>query len=1010
MNIAKFSIDNHHFMLIIILLLVAMGALSFFTMPKSEDPAVDIAGGSVIAIYPGGSPADMEELVVELVEEALNELDDIKVITGAAEDGVGIVDIEFTPGSDSDKKYADVVQKVNSIRNSLPSGLMSLEIMQWLISDVYILQLALVSDSAPYREVEDEAEAIQKRMERVPGIMSAKVWALPKREIRVSVDLSRLAALRIPLTQLMGALQDANTNIPGGHVDIGSKRLNIKTSASFGSLDDIRRTAVQSAMGRVVRLSDVADVAWASADEDHLARVNGHRAAFVTVNQKAGTNIFQVFKNLRKVIDESRKTLPPDMRLEVVFDQSKSVSNRVNGFLENLLEGIILVGLVLLFADSSRASLIVMLAIPLSCIIGIGILDMSGYGLEQVSIAGLVIALGMLVDDAIVVTDNISRFRRNGYSDRDSSILGTNQVGWAVTSSTLTTVLAFMPIILMRSVTGDFIRSMPLTVVYTMMVSLAVSLTVTPYLGYRFLNVHKETAFSAPRRMLNRFIENQYRRSLSFALKHPAKIIGSALAAFGLSIGLFFLLGVSLFPKAEKPQLFVNVELPVGTNLEKTDAVSRQVEAMLLSMPQVKTVAANVGHGNPRLYYNAFPERQKPSHAQLFIELKRYKPREMEAFVRTLREQFASFPEGKIEVKELEQGHPIEAAVVVRVIGEKLVMLEKISRDVESILRSEKGTVNVRNPLAAKKSDLRIKINRSKAGALGVPVTEIERSVRASMTGLSVTQYRDAKGKAHDVVVRLPVVGKPSLSDLDKIYATSLSGMSVPLRQLASFGLSASPLAIRHYDLERYSGITADMERGVSVNRVTKRIISKLEAYPWPKGYRYEMGGELESREEAFGGMEKAILASMLGVFAILVLQFRSYIQPLIIFSALPLALIGSILALFITGNSFSFSAFIGLTSLVGIVVKNSILLVDYTNQLRAEGSALVPALKAAGERRFVPILLTALTTVGGLLPLTLAGGTFWAPMGWTIIGGLLTSTALTLIVVPVLYQLYSKQ
>jgi multidrug efflux pump subunit AcrB len=654
--------------------------------------------------------------------------------------------------------------------------------------------------------------------------------------------------------------------------------------------------------------------------------------------------------------------------------------------------------------------LIVMLAIPLSCIIGVGILDWSGYGLEQVSIAGLVIALGMLVDDAIVVTDNISRFRRNGYSDRNASILGTNQVGWAVTSSTITTVLAFMPIILMRSTTGDFIRSMPLTVVYTMTVSLLVSLTVTPFLSYKFMTVHEKTSFTPPRRWLNRFIETKYRNALGFAMKHPKKILLIAGTAFVLSLCLFPLLGVSLFPKAEKPQLFVNIELPIGTALAKTDAVAGKVEAMLAAMPEVKNVTTNVGHGNPRLYYNVFPERQKSSHAQLLVELKRYRPAEMETFVRTLREKFSAFPEGRIEVKELEQGAPVEAPVAVRVIGDQLDMLDKISRDVEVLMKGEKGVVNVFNPLTSTKTDLKIRINRTKAGALGVPMTEIERTVRAAMTGLPVTRFRDDQGKAYDVIVRLPLDGRPKLSDFDRIHVASLSGAMIPLRQIAALELTESPLTIHHRKLERTVSVTADVERGASVDKASKNIMKKLEAYPWPKGYRYEMGGEIESREETFGGMEKAILAAMFGVFAILVLQFKSYSQPLIIFSALPLAMIGSILALFLTGNTFSFSAFIGLTSLVGIVVKNSILLVDYTNQLRAEGMDMVAALKAAGERRFVPILLTAATTVGGLLPLTLAGGTFWAPMGWTIIGGLTTSTALTLIVVPVLYLMYSKK
>ncbi|MBN2201079.1 efflux RND transporter permease subunit [bacterium] len=1008
MSLAKFSVRNPQFVWIMTLLTVALGTFAFVTMPRSEDPAVQPAGASVIAIYPGGSPADMEELLVEPVEKVLNELEDIKALESEASDGLAVVEIEFESGSDPDKKYADVTQKVNAIRSALPDNLLGLEIIKWSISDVYVLQLALISDSASVAELETEAEAIQKRIERVPGIRTTALWALPERQVLVSIDLGRLARLRVPLNQVMAALQDANTNIPGGLVEMGTRRLSVKAVGAFRSLEDIRTTPVHSAAGKVIRLRDVADVAWGHADPDHLGRFNGRRAVFITANQKDDTNIYRIFGRLRAVIGESQSRLPAGMRLETVFDQSVSVKERVNGFLRNLLEGIFLVGLVLLLADSGRSALIVMLAIPLSCVAGILILDWTGYGLQQISIAGLVIALGMLVDDAIVVTDSISRFARSGKPGREAALLGTQQVAGAVTTATVTTLLAFMPIVLMRNITGDFIRSMPLTVIYALTVSLLVSLTVTPNLGVRFLDVNRENRVPPARRRLDRFIETRYRAALEKCLARPRRTVGIAALAFGVSLALFPLVGFSLFPKAEKPQLFVNIEMPAGTALSRTDAAARELERDLMAMPEVRNVTANVGHGNPRLYYNVFPERQKSSHAQLFVELKKYTPAGMERFVNGLRRRYAGFAGGRVQVKELEQGHPIEAPISVRVIGDRLETLESLSRDVEAVLRSDPDAVNVNNPLVSVKSDLQVRINRSKAGGLGVPVTEIQRTVRAGLAGIPVTQYRDAKGRAYDVTVRLPRSGMPSLSDFDRITVTSLSGAPIPLRHLAAVEMTASPLAIRHRGLERCVSVTADVARGASVDRVTKRIMKQLKAYSWPKGYRFGMGGEIESREEAFGGMEKAVLAAMFGVFAVLVFQFKSFIQPLIIFSALPLAVIGSVFALLVTGLTFSFSAFIGLTSLVGIVVKNSILLVDYTNLLRVEGMPLGRALQAAGERRFVPILLTAATTVGGLLPLTLTGGSFWAPMGWTIIGGLLTSTSLTLLVVPALYKLFA--
>jgi len=321
---------------------------------------------------------------------------------------------------------------------------------------------------------------------------------------------------------------------------------------------------------------------------------------------------------------------------------------------------------------------------------------------------------------------------------------------------------------------------------------------------------------------------------------------------------------------------------------------------------------------------------------------------------------------------------------------------------------SASGTINVNNPLRTSKTDIHVRINRAKAGLLGVPLVDIDRAVRAGIAGIPVSSFHDPEGKEYDIVVRLPIRETASLSDLDKIYVSSLSGSQIPLRQVSTLEFSSTPMLIDHYNLERSVTLTADVIGGFSVDEVTGGIIQKMDNFSWPRGYRYEVGGELESREESFGGMLQAILIAIISIFAVLVLQFKSYRQPLIVFSAIPLALVGSVVALLVTGNSFSFTAFVGLTSLIGIVVNNSIILVDYTNQLRRDGMEMLAALKEAGETRFIPIILTTATTIGGLLPLTLGGGSLWAPMGWTIIGGLIASTLLTLIIVPALYKIFT--
>jgi multidrug efflux pump subunit AcrB len=1008
MRLPKLAMENHQFTLIMILLLVLSGIVSFITMPRSEDPQVAKSGSSVVVIYPGANPADLEQLIVDPIEAAVNELDDIKRIDSYMEDGLASVHTEFLVGTDPDEKYSDVVQKVNSIRNQLPQDILYIDLHKWQVSDVCMLQLALVSDSAPYSELEEEAERLKKFLEKISGIRKVEIWAIPEQEVRVAVDLEKMAQMRIPLKQIFGAIQSTNVNIPGGNIDIGSKRFNIQTSGNYQSLSDIQNTIIHSDGTKIVYLKDIADVRFDYEDVAYHARFNNQHAVFVTVNQKERTNIFDIMENLDATISDYKKQLPASIQLHYVFNQSESVADRMSRFFSNLLQGMVLVGLVIFLSLSFRASLIVMFAIPISILIGIGFVDLSGYGLEQMSIAGLVIVLGILVDNAIVVTENVSRFLKMGYNHKDSAVEGTNQIAWAIVSATATTVLAFVPIMMMRDITGDFIRSMPVTVVYTLTASLLVALTLTPYLSSKFLKIEKVIKENRIQRLLNYIIESPYRKTLNYSLSHHRLILLIALGIFLFSLALFPLVGISFFPKAEKPQFIINIDTPKGTNLDKTDEVARYVESVLDSLAEIKHYATNIGHGNPQIYYNIHSKSERSTHAQIFVQFKTKDLKVISTLINDLRKTFTNHPGAKIEVKELEQGPPVEAPIAIKILGENLNELRKIAQDVEEIISSTPGTVNVDNPVRTSKTDLHVKINREKAGMLGVSLADIDRTVRTCMAGMTISKYRNAEGKEYNIVVRLPINSKPTITDFEKIYLTSVMGAHIPLKQLATIEFKSSPMQIDHFNLERDVTITADVLSGYSVDRVTKKIIVKLDQYPWQKNYRYYIGGELESREESFGGMTKAIIIAMLGIFGVLVLQFRSFSQPLIVFSAIPLAIIGSIIALLLTGNTFSFTAFIGLTSLVGIVVNNSIILVDYTNKLRGSGSDLISALKEAGETRFRPIILTTGTTIGGLLPLTLRGGTLWAPMGWTIIGGLLMSTFLTLIVVPVLYKIFT--
>jgi len=1010
MRLPKLAIDNYQFTLVVVALLLLMGISSYLTMPRTEDPPVYIPGASVIVIYPGANPYDMEELVAQPIEEAINELDDIKKIETRMLDGFASIAVEFNFETDADEKFNDVVQKVNAIKEILPDDVYSLDVQQWSSTDVSILQLAFTSETASFNQMGDAAEQLKDEFEKIGDVKKVEIFALPEREVRISLNMEKMAMMNISINQISQILQGNNANIPGGSLKLQGKNFNIKTSGSYKSLDEIRRTIVGAHQGRIVYLESVAEVNYDYEDNKYYARFDGTRAIFLSVQQKENMNIFSIMEEINTALDDFKTQLPTNITLHRAFDQSESVDFRINGFMNNLVQGIILVGIVIFLALGFRAALLVMLAIPFSILISLGFVDLSGFGLQQISIAALVIALGLLVDNAIVIVENIERYIRMGYKRRKAAIKATSELGWPVISATATTMLAFVPLIMMPDKAGAFIESLPVTVIFTLLASLVLALTFLPMVARRFL---KKNASNKPDfnqkgigKFLKRLIEGPYRNTLKYALRKPWLIVGLALLSLVAAGGLFFAVGVTFFPKAERPQLMVRVNAPEGTNIDYTDEITRQVEKVLDTIPLIQHYATNVGHGNPRIYYNIFPKFFTKNYAEIMVVLQEYEIESFDELVSQLRSTFANYPGARIEIKELEQGTPIEAPVSLKLLGEDIQILRKIAEDVEAIVRQTPGAINVDNQLNRKGTDLFFDINRDKAGMLGVPIVSIDQTIRASVAGSIVSEFRNREGEEFNMVLRLPVNGKTSINDFDKIYVRSMSGKFIPLRQLVTISFQDSPGLVTHYNLSRSATINADLESGYYLDEVVNAIESYLQDYNWPRGYTYKYAGEVESRQESFGGMARASIIALIAIFALLVLQFKSLSQPLIIYSAIPLAVIGSVLALLITGNSFSFTAFVGVISLIGIVINNSIILVDYTNNQLAEGKSIDEALKISGETRFTPIVLTTLTTIGGLLPLTLQGGTLWAPMGWTIIGGLFVSTFLTLIVVPVLYKL----
>jgi multidrug efflux pump subunit AcrB len=488
----------------------------------------------------------------------------------------------------------------------------------------------------------------------------------------------------------------------------------------------------------------------------------------------------------------------------------------------------------------------------------------------------------------------------------------------------------------------------------------------------------------------------------------PLVILGLSVLGFVGSILLFPKVGVTFFPTADKPLVLLDIKMPAGTSLKRTEEAANWVESLIDTVDLVKSYTTSIGHGNPRVYYNRVPQNFDKSYAQLMINLNNWEQDEFYEFLAWLRKNCDDYTGGKITVDELKNGPPSEAPIAIRVLGQDLKVLKNLSSDVEKIIAETEGTINIDNPFSVSKTELKVKINKDKAGLIGLPLSDVDLTVRAGLTGLNMGEVNLSSGEKFDLVVRMPFDDEMSIDDFDKIYVTTQTGAQVPLKQIAKLEFQPSASKIFHYNYERNITITANIEQGLKSGELTEQIIEKLNNYNFPEGYGYYVAGDYENQQESFGDLGKILIAALVMIFAVLVLQFRSFRQPFVVFSAIPLAFAGSILALFLTGFSFSFFAFVGFTSLVGIVVNNSIILVDYTNQLIAKGKPLKEAIRESCETRFTPIVLTTLTTIFGLLPLTLTNSNLWSPLGWTIIGGMVSSTLLTLLIVPILYSWFT--
>ncbi len=1006
MKFLEFPVRNFQFTVVVFAMVAALGLSSWFAIPRGEDPPLNVPSFTVVAVYPGASPADLERLVVREVEERLDALDNVDKIESRVSDGVATIGVEFDFSENPDDRYDEVIREMNALRPELPAELARFTVEKITTADVAIAQLALVSETTPYRELDRLAEELEDRLAALPGVRRAERWGVPEPQVDVSLDLGRLSQLDLPPGRVLQAISGESADIPAGRVEAGARVFNVKASGSYETPEEVGATVVVARDGRLVRVRDVADVRWGYEDSTYRALYNGKRAVFVTVTQQDGQNIGVVRDRAWEVLDAFEQELPASVTLERGFDQARNVSHRLSRLGIDLTIAIVLV-LITLLPLGLRAAGIVMVSIPLSLLIGITLLRFTGFTINQLSIVGAVIALGLIVDDSIVVVENITRFLRAGRSRLAAAVEATKQIAVAVVGATATLILAFVPLLFLPGGPGQYIRSLPVAVIFTVVASLVVSLTIIPWLASLVLPVHEKEGGNRVLHAFERGIHTTYAPLLDRALQRPRRALAAAGVFVVAAAALVPFVGFSLFPKAETPQFYVTVTGPQGASIDATAAAARYADSVIRRRPRVRAVFTSVGRDNPRIYYNVIPRRDNPAVGQLFVVMDEYDQEATPAMLDTLRAELAAYPAARLELREFENGPPIDAPIALRVHGRDLDTLRLLASQVERILEATPGTQYVDNPVRLQRTDLRVAIDRAKAGLLGIPTLEVDRTLRLGLSGVEAGVVRESDGDARDVVVRLAGYTRPTPEALDRLYVASTSGRLTPLRQIAEVRFETDVPQIRRVDRERAVTLTSFVRTGYNTNRVTREVLSAMDSLALPAGYRIAAAGEIESREESFGGIGSAMIVATFMILAVLILEFKTFRGTLIVASVIPLGVMGGILALFLTGNTLSFTAMIGFVALIGIEIKTSILLVDFTNQLRRQGMALEDAIRKAGEVRFLPIVLTSLTAIGGLLPLAIQGHALYAPLAWVIIGGLVTSTLLARIVTPVLYKIW---
>jgi multidrug efflux pump subunit AcrB len=994
--------------LLLVLLILGLGLSSLWTISKAEDPETTFPIVTAVVLLPGADAEAIEKLIAIPMERAVSGIQGLKSITTSSRTGVVRMSVEFNWDVNPERKYDEVVQQVSELRPSLPTGIRDIEFILATTAYANIVQYAVVGNGASMPQMVAVARNLEEEIERVPGIQEAEIWGAPFREVKVGIDPVRLASLKVSPSDIVSAITRESDGSPIGVVEDAGNRLTIGSRGYFEGLDEIAATPVLLKDGQSVTVGELASVGWGDAADSHIARYRGKRAIFVTARTTLGQDVLATNAKIQQRIEQFRAGLPASVRLETGFQQAANIETRLSRLQKDFLLGLVLV-LLTLAPLGLRAGLIVMTAIPLSLGLGIALLQFFGFSLNQLSITGFVIALGLLVDDSIVVTENVVRHLRNGESPYKAVTAALSEIDIAIIGCTATLILAFIPLLMLPEGSGEFIRSLPAAVVFTVLASLFVALTVIPVLAARFLKPqgeHGNTLLS----FVNRAINHTFRPTLRMAINYPKTTVAFGLLLCFVSFGLAGKIGFTLFPASDTPQFLVQLEMPEGTSLAQTSVSIAVIEKRILAEPEVAWTMSNAGEGNPNIYYNYVQLRSRTNIGDVYGSFGKWDPERSPQTLQRIESALAGIPGARITVRRFENGPPIEAPVAVRVSGSDINTLSDLSAEIAKRIESTGKLRNIRDPLAVRRTDISLAIAPEVSARYGVSPNDVNDSARVALSGVTAGQFVDVTGDVFPISVGLPVSGTPPIDTLQKITIWTPDGRALPVSDVTTPKIESNLAEINRYQKQRTATITAYPAPGVLASEATAEVQEILAKLKIPPGYSVSYGGQAEAAQSSFAGLGAASMIALFGILAVLVLEFGSFRASAVVAFVIPFGIAGGILALYLAGETLSFIAAVGFIALIGIEIKNSILLVDFANQRRKAGASLTHAIVEASEARFLPVLLTSITAIAGLTPLILDNSPLLSPLALVLTGGLISSTLLARIVTPAIYILLSPR